>query len=281
MMIAETLRGNGHKPAILSRGYGGRSDDSINVVCDGRQTFLSPDWVGDEAVMMAEKLKNIPILTGPDRYQIGRYALEHFGVDTLILDDGFQHLALKRDLDILLIDHSRPLGNGHLFPAGELREPAIETRRADIVCFSRYSGGPINFDTSLLGTIPQVKTNLRLDSLVRMNDDEVLDAEILKNEQVAAFCGIAQPEGFMKILLDSQIRPKFFQSFPDHHAYTLQNVKELEARALKEGARFLLLPEKDAVKLRDMKLTLPFLKVVIELEILEGREIFNKKIIAD
>ena len=114
-----------------------------------------------------------------------------------------------------------------------------------------------------------------------MNDDEVLDAEILKNEQVAAFCGIAQPEGFMKILLDSQIRPKFFQSFPDHHAYTLQNVKELEARALKEGARFLLLPEKDAVKLRDMKLTLPFLKVVIELEILEGREIFNKKIIAD
>ena len=85
----------------------------------------------------------------------------------------------------------------------------------------------------------------------------------------------------MKILLDSQIRPKFFQSFPDHHAYTLQNVKELEARALKEGARFLLLPEKDAVKLRDMKLTLPFLKVVIELEILEGREIFNKKIIAD
>ncbi len=281
MMIAETLRGNGLKPAILSRGYGGRSDDSINVVCDGRQTFLSPDWVGDEAVMMAEKLKNIPILTGPDRYQTGRYALEHFGVDTLILDDGFQHLALKRDLDILLIDHSRPLGNGHLFPAGELREPAIETRRADIVCFSRYSGGPINFDTSLLGTIPQVKTNLRLDSLVRMNDDEVLDAEILKNEQVAAFCGIAQPEGFMKILLDSQIRPKFFQSFPDHHAYTLQNVKELEARALKEGARFLLLPEKDAVKLRDMKLTLPFLKVVIELEILEGREIFNKKIIAD
>ena len=277
MMIAETLRGNGLKPAILSRGYGGRSDDSINVVCDGRQTFLSPDWVGAEAVMMAEKLKNIPILTGPDRYQTGRYALEHFGVDTLILDDGFQHLALKRDLDILLIDHSRPLGNGHLFPAGELREPAIETRRADIVCFSRYSGGPINFDTRLLGTIPQVKTNLRLDSLVRMNDDEVLDAEILKNEQVAAFCGIAQPEGFMKILLDSQIRPKFFQSFPDHHAYTLQNVKELEARALKEGARFLLLPEKDAVKLRDMKLTLPFLKVVVELDILEGRETFNKK----
>ena len=81
-------------------------------------------------------------------------------------------------------------------------------------------------------------------------------------------------------MLDSHIRPIFFQSFPDHHAYTLKNIKELEARAVKEGARFLLLPEKDAVKLKDMKFTLPFFKVVIELEILEGREIFNKKITA-
>jgi tetraacyldisaccharide 4'-kinase len=242
--------------------------------------FLSPELVGDEAVMMGEKLKNIPVLTGPDRYQTGQYALEHFGVDILILDDGFQYLALKRDLDILLFDHSRPLGNGHLFPAGELREPAKETRRADLVCFTRYSGGAINFNTSLLGSSPQVKTHLRLDSVIRMNDDEVLDAEILKNEQVAAFCGIAQPEGFRQILLDSQIQPIFFQSFPDHHAYTLQNIKELEARAVKEGARLLLLPEKDAVKLNDIKFTLPFFKVVIELEILEGREIFNKKITA-
>ena len=278
MMIAEILRGNGLKPAILSRGYGGKSGDPVNVVCDGKQTLLSPEWVGDEAVMMAEKLKNVPVLTGPDRYQTGRYALEYFGVDTLILDDGFQHLALKRDLDILLFDHSRPLGNGHLFPAGELREPARETRRADMVCFTRYSGGPINFDLCLLGSIPQIKTHLRLDSVIRMNDDEVLDVEILKNEQVAAFCGIAQPEGFRQILLDLQIRPKFFQSFPDHHTYTLQNIRELEARAVKEGARFLLLPEKDAVKLKDMELTLPFFKVVIELEILEGRETFNKKI---
>ena len=147
-----------------------------------------------------------------------------------------------------------------------------------MVCFTRYSGGPINFDLCLLGSIPQVKTHLRLDSVIRMNDDEVLDIEILKNEQVAAFCGIAQPEGFRQILSDFQIRPKFFQSFPDHHTYTLQNIKELEARAVKEGARFLLLPEKDAVKLKDMELTLPFFKVVIELEILEGRETFNKKI---
>lgn len=280
MMIAETLRGNGLKPAILSRGYGGKSSNPVNVVCDGKQTLLSPEWVGDEAVMIAEKLKNVPVLTGPDRFQTGQYALEHFDIDTLVLDDGFQHLALNRDLDILLFDHLRPLGNGHLFPAGELREPIGETRRADMVCFTHYSGGSINFDSHLLGSVPQVKTHLRLDSIIRMDDDEVLDAEVLKKESVAAFCGIAKPEGFRQILQDSQIQPKFFKPFPDHHPYTLQDIKELEARAVKEGARFILLPEKDAVKLKDMKFTLPFFKVVIELEILEGREIFNKQITA-
>ena len=280
MMIAETLRGNGLKPAILSRGYGGKSCNPVNVVCDGRQTLLSPEWVGDEAVMMAEKLKNVPVITGPDRYQTGQYALEHFDIDTLVLDDGFQHLALDRDLDILLFNHFRPLGNGHLFPAGELREPAGETRRADMVCFTHYSGGAINFDPRLLGSVTQVKTHLRLDSIIRMDDEEVLGAELLKNEPVAAFCGIAKPEGFRQILLDSQIKPKFFKSFPDHHPYTLQDIKEFEARAIKEGAKFILLPEKDAVKLKDMKLTLPFFKVVIELEIIEGRETFNKQITA-
>jgi tetraacyldisaccharide 4'-kinase len=278
MMIAETLRGNGLKPAILSRGYGGKSGKSVNVVCDGKQTLLSPEWVGDEAVMMAEKLKNVPVLTGPDRYLTGKYALEHFDVDTLVLDDGFQHLALNRDLDILLFDHERPLGNGHLFPAGELREPAREAKRADMVCFTRYSRGPIKLDPHILGSIPQIKTHLRLDSVIRMDNEDVLEAEVLKNEPVAAFCGIAKPEGFRQILLDSQIQLKFFKAFPDHHPYTLQDIKELEARAVKEGARFFLIPEKDAVKLKGMKFSLPFFKVVIELEILEGRETFNKQI---
>ena len=278
MMIAETLRGNGLKPAILSRGYSGKSGDPVNVVCAGKQMLLTPEWVGDEAVMMAEKLKNVPVLTGPDRYQTGSYALEHFDVDTLVLDDGFQHLALNRDLDILLFDHSRPLGNGHLFPAGELREPAGEARRADMVCFTRCSRSSIEFDQTILGSIPQIKTHLRLDSIISMDDEAVRDAEILKNEPVAAFCGIAKPEGFRQILLDSPVQLKFFKAFPDHHSYTLQGIKELEARAIKEGARFLLVSEKDAVKLKGMKFSLPLYKVVIELEILEGRETFNKQI---
>ena len=280
VMIAETLRGNGFRPAILSRGYGGKSDKAINVVCDGKKTLLSPELVGDEAVMMAEKLKNVPVLTGPDRYQTGSYALEHFEVDTLILDDGYQHLALDRDLNILLFDHSKPLGNSHLFPAGELREPVRETKRADMVCFTRYSRGPANLDPNILGSIPQIKTYLRLDSLMRIDGEEVLDTEILKNESVAAFCGIAKPKGFQQILLDSQIQLKFFKAFPDHYYYTQQDVKELESKAKQEGADLFLVSEKDAVKLKSMKFSLPIFKVVIELEILEGREVFNKQVTA-
>jgi tetraacyldisaccharide 4'-kinase len=278
MMIAETLRGNGFKPAILTRGYGGKSKKPVNVVCNGKEILLSPDWVGDEAVMMAEKLKNVPVLTGADRFQTGRYALENFEIDTLILDDGFQHLALHRDLDILLCDHQRPLGNKHLFPAGELREPPRETRRADMVCFTRYSGGPIKFPQQFLGSIPQIKTHLRLDSIINMETGDVCDAEVLKNQPVVAFCGIANPEGFRQILQDTQVQLKMFKAFPDHHEYNLNDIKEIESIASKEGGKYILVSEKDAVKLKDMKFSLPFFKVVIDLEILEGREIFNKKI---
>ena len=278
MMIAETLRGNGFKPAILTRGYGGKSKKPVNVVCDGKEILLSPEWVGDEAVMMAEKLKNVPILTGPDRFQTGRYALKNYEIDTLILDDGFQHLALCRDLDILLCDHQRPLGNNHLFPAGELREPASETRRADMVCFTRYSGGGIKFSPKFLSSIPQIKTHLRLDSIINMENGDVCDAEVLKCQPVIAFCGIANPEGFRQILQDVQVQLKMFKAFPDHHEYSLNDIKELESIASQEGVKFILVSEKDAVKLKNMKLSLPFFKVVIDLEILEGREIFNKRI---
>tara|TARA_B110000014_G_scaffold233358_1_gene196616 strand:- start:43 stop:894 length:852 start_codon:yes stop_codon:yes gene_type:complete len=278
MMIAETLRGNGFKPGILTRGYGGKSKKQVNVVCDGKSILSSHEWVGDEAVMMAEKLKNVPIITGSDRFQTGRYALENFEIDTLILDDGFQHLALRRDLDILLCDHERPLGNNHLFPAGELREPASETRRADMICFTRYLGGPVKFPSKYLGVIPQIKAHLRLDSIINMDNGDVCEVEVLKNQSVAAFCGIAYPEGFRQILQDTHIQLKMFKAFPDHHEYSLNDIKELEAKALKEGGELILVSEKDAVKLKDFKFSLPFYKVVIDLEILEGREIFNNNI---
>ena len=110
-----------------------------------------------------------------------------------------------------------------------------------------------------------------------MENGDVCDAEVLKGQPVIAFCGIAKPEGFRQILQDGQVQLKMFKSFPDHHEYSLNDVKELESIASQEGVKYILVSEKDAVKLKSMKFSLPFFKVVIDLEILEGREIFNNK----
>ena len=281
MMIAETLRGNGHKPGILSRGYGGNSRNEINVVCDGKNILLSTEVAGDEAVMMAQRLKNVPVLVGSDRYQTGRYAIEHFGVDTLILDDGFQHLALKRDMNILLFDHQRPFGNGQLFPAGELREPKKEARRADFVCITRYSGSsyPPGINEQLIKDLPLVKSTLRLDSLLNLNDGGIFDVKKLQDQPVAAFSGIANPGDFRRLLEQSGARVVYYHPFPDHHEYTLSDLKHIEDLGRKSGAKLILTTEKDAVKIKPSSIILPFYKVALEMEILEGRETFNQRVL--
>jgi tetraacyldisaccharide 4'-kinase len=282
MMIAEILRGNGRKPGILSRGYRGNSKDEVNVVCDGKNILLSTEVAGDEAVMMAKRLKNVPILVGSDRYQTGRYAIKHFGVDTLILDDGFQHLALKRDMNILLFDHQRPFGNGQIFPAGELREPKKEVRRADFVCITRYSGSsyPPGISEQLIKDLPLVKSSLRLDSLLNLNSGESFDVKNLQDQPVAAFSGIANPDDFRKLLEKSGARVICFHPFPDHHKYTLTDLKRIEDEAQKLGAKFILTTEKDAVKVNSSSTTIPLYKVALEMEILEGRETFNQHVLS-
>ena len=282
MMIAEILRGNGRKPGILSRGYGGNSKNEINVVCDGKNILLSTEVAGDEAVMMAKRLRNVPVLVGSDRYQTGRYAIKHFGVDTLILDDGFQHLALKRDMNILLFDHQRPFGNGQLFPAGELREPKKEVRRADFVCITRYSGSsyPPGISKQLIKDLPLVKSTLRLDSLSNLNDGEIFDVKKLQDQPVAAFSGIANPNDFRKLLEKSGARVVCYHPFPDHHEYTLADLKHIEDSAQKAGAKFILTTEKDAVKINSSSITIPLYKVALEMEILEGREMFNQHVLS-
>lgn len=120
--LAQHLRAAGCRVAILSRGYGGRAS-GINVVSDGQRIFLKPPQAGDEACLLAQKLPGIPVVTGADRFQAGLQAWERFHPDLFLLDDGFQHFQLYRDLDVVLLDAARPFGNGRLLPRGPLREP--------------------------------------------------------------------------------------------------------------------------------------------------------------
>ena len=276
MMIAELLRQNGFKPAILSRGYKGKMEGEIGIVCDGQKVLLDAEVAGDEPVMMAERLKNIPVIVGRNRYRAGKLAQEKFGSDTLILDDAFQHLALHRDLNILLCDQARPFGNGIVFPAGDLREPVSQSRRADLVALTRCSGTqvPDGIEESKRASVPVVKTAMRLESFHRIDTDETLKPESLRGEKVAAFCGIGRPDDFIKTLNAVGVEAVCQKSFPDHHRFSAEDINSLEVEAKAHGAQFFITTEKDAVKLKGQTFSLPLIVARIGIIFLEGEEIF-------
>ena len=135
--LAGRFQAAGCRVVILSRGYGGEAP-GINVVSDGRRIFLQPPQAGDEAYLLAQKLPGIPVVTGIDRYQAGLHAWEAFRPDLFLLDDGFQHFQLDRDLDVVLLDAARPFGNGRLLPRGPLREPVSTLHRPLVLVLTRY-----------------------------------------------------------------------------------------------------------------------------------------------
>jgi len=281
MMIAEMLRDKGFKPAILSRGYKGDNEDDIGIVSDGKNILLSAEAAGDEPLMMAERLKEVPVVQGRDRYRAGLLAAERFEVDTFILDDGFQHLALHRDLNILLCDRKNPFGNGVVFPAGDLREPVRQSGRADLIMLTRCSKeeGSETFTDFNNPSAPVIKTALRLDSLVRLDNGERIDPRSLERQPVAVFCGIVRPEDFFRTVEGAGAKLVMRENFPDHYRYTDQELKALEKNAEAAGARFLVTTEKDAVKLKGRKFSIPLLAAQVSFEIMEGAEILERLIL--
>ena len=277
MMVADTLRRQGFKPAILSRGYGGQSGEFVNVVNDGQRTLLSPEMAGDEPVMMAQRLKTIPVLTGRIRYETGRYAIENFGVDVLILDDGYQHLPLHRDLNILLCDATRPFGNGIVFPAGELREPLSAMDRADLICLTRWreDSQTDRVDACNHRQVPVIQTGLRVQSVIELSSGKEIGIEAVHNQSVAAFCGIAHPLDFFHTLEQVPVQLVNRDGFSDHHDYSADDFKAIENRAKQAGAQCIVTTEKDAVKLKGHTFGLPVYAVRIALEILEGQEAWD------
>ena len=277
MKVAESLRRKGFKPAILSRGYGGGSTEPVNVVCDGNSILLTPEVAGDEPVMMAQRLQTVPVLTGRNRTVTGQYAIKHFGVDVLILDDGYQHLPLHRDLNILLCDDARPFGNGVVFPAGQLREPLSAMNRADVICRTRCRDERLSvaIDAWNLRKVPIVRMGYQVASVINLQTGEETGVETIQGQPVAAFCGIAHPQDFFGMLAEADVQVAHQASFPDHHDYSTEELQAFESQARQAGAQLLLTTEKDAVKLKDHIFELPAYAARIEQEIFKGQEEWN------
>ncbi len=275
LWLAGMLEKMGRKPAILSRGYGGDAQENINVVSDGKSLLLDPATGGDEPVMLARRLPTVPVLSGRRRYPLGVHAEQEFGNNVMILDDGYQHLALKRDLNILLIDHRSPLGNGKVFPAGVLREPPGDAaRRADAVIVTRCREGEPDLNVkALLGLDrPVMKTRMVPGRLVNLEDGTAIDWPGFQDKTVAAFCGIAQPQDFFETLAGAGMEIVVKQEFPDHFDYEGPYLDELMEAARSKGAEAVLTTEKDAVKLEGKTFPLPVWYLEMRLEFVEGEE---------
>jgi tetraacyldisaccharide 4'-kinase len=251
--IAQQFQAVGRRPVIISRGYGRTSSTKVEIVSDGKSVLLGPEQAGDEPAMMAARLDGVPVVVGRDRCMAGLHAIERFQPDMVLLDDGFQHLQLARDLNIVLVDGVDPFGNGRLFPAGILREPLSALARAQVVLITRADRAADL--EGLKATIRRFTTAVivtgayRPIALVDVATGATRPLEVLRGAPVIAFAGIARPDALEASLTALGAEITSFRSYPDHHRYTLADLKAL----LEESARtasLLVATEKDGIKLK-------------------------------
>jgi len=283
-MLAKWAETHGFKVAILSRGYKGkRSNDSL-VVSDGKTVLASVDDAGDEPVMLATTLSSVPVLISKKRYKTGSLALKLFNSELLLLDDGYQHISLHRDVNILLVDAKRRFGNRSLLPLGPLREPIEQIKRADIIvitkCTNTHSGGKL---------VDYFKKNFPAKSIFRSKyfPNQVIfplagnthPPDILKGKNVVVFAGIAHPDDFLETVKSCGANIVHFKAFSDHHFFSKHEIEELVSWKKQSNVDFLLTTEKDWIRI-DGKIDpdLDIAILTIKIGLLSGANTFFESI---
>ena len=274
--VARAVAREGRRPCVLTRGYGRRDERARVVVSDGERLLADADEAGDEPRMLAEKLLGAAsVVSDADRAAAARWALENLRAQAFVMDDGFQHLRLARDLDVVTIDATSPWGGGHLLPRGRLREPRRGLRRADCVVITRArlagdaAARALREEVSRLcgGAALVVEARARttgLRPLAAADGSEFVSASGVR--PVAAFCAVGNPRAFFEHLRRDGQEPVLTRAFTDHHSYTQSDLDSLARAAAEAGARSLLTTAKDAVKLRRLSTKLPVYVVEIALE---------------
>lgn len=247
IFLAEFYRKSGKKVAVLSRGYKGSASGAA-IVSDGNSLLLGPAEAGDEPYLIASRLKGVPVVVCPDRVKGGSLLIERFSPDIIILDDAFQHIRLKRDVNIVLIDSEEGFGPGYLLPRGILREPVSQLKRAD---FALIKGGPakgVEWEALQKYSVPSMAFHYKASSVYDIDTGEELAAEALSGKKGVAVSGIANPASFIDTLSALKISFARTFSFPDHHSYSEKDIIEIEKAA--SGNGFVITTEKDGVKLK-------------------------------
>jgi tetraacyldisaccharide 4'-kinase len=253
--LAKHFRGKGCHPAVLSRGYGGKGKGAARVVSDGKAILAEVDEAGDEPLLIAQAREGVAVVTGRDRFKSGEYAIRNLGADILFLDDAFQHAALARDFDIVLLNAKAPCGNGFLIPRGPLREKAAALKRADAVVLSgadpkrAEAAFCLNRLREIRPGTPVLGARYRSKLLIK-NGTEIFPVEFLAGKKVFAFCGIANPGAFRESIEAAGAEVVAFSVYPDHHRYSQAEIGQIGASYAGSGAQIMLSTEKDGVKLK-------------------------------
>jgi len=281
--LCRRLTGMGLRVAVLTRGYKGSREGETLVVSDGKGAVIDHLECGDEPALLSYLLPEVPVVMGADRYRAGILALERFSPDAVVLDDGFQHMALMRDLDILLADALHPFGNGRVMPAGYLREPSGAAARSDIVVLTRSDraagaelGVSIDAVSRASGGRPVLTAVHEPASLRKVWGKGKIDEDGLAGRGVFGFSGIAEPASFALILKRLGAKIVGLKHFPDHHEYTRGDVVSLSKMASSAGAELLVTTEKDAVKLKILpESDIEAFAVGVELVVTRGEELLD------
>jgi tetraacyldisaccharide 4'-kinase len=251
--VAERLLQRGWKPGILTRGYRRGPGQALIAVEPAARRAPDPRSLGDEPAWLARRLPEVPMVVGADRYRAGRLAEERFAVNVHILDDGFQHLALARQANLLLLDVMQEFSDRALLPAGRLREPCAALARADLVVLTRSElGDPAPLAERVRRIHPGAKIfrcSTELCGLLDLRTGAPENLAAWRGKPALAFCGIGNPGAFFRDVQLWGFSTRAKQVFPDHHVYTTRDLESLSAAARRQGAEFLLTTEKDAVNL--------------------------------
>ncbi len=292
--LARDIRDLGYKVVILNRGYRAKWHGEVGIVSDGKQLKMSAAEAGDEAFMLAKHLPNVPVLIGAERAVTGRYAIENFGAEVAILDDGYQHWQLVRDMDILLVDAVNVFGNGHILPRGTLRESMSHISRADVCLITKVDQAESGAGEYIRETVHKYNKNAQIVESIHQprcfipladwfNDlsQEGISVDKISGKKVMAVSAIGNPASFERTLKDLGAEIIESLRYPDHHEYTMTEMQDVLQQADALDAEVIVLTEKDAVKVPDEvaneSWSIPIFVICVEVKFQTGGDEFKSE----